>query len=528
MRNALIAIVLGACALLATPAHAVAPDPQFTQQMYDEIAAHKDATLGRIIATGVYPTDQQYHDAWCDALMWWKMSHPGGEAQLTMQGLIHLRDLEWRCRQRMRRAPVLPTEPQTPPVTQTTELEGGAINEAVQDYMRWHPEEFEDAPTLRDYILRRLLWWNMFGEGGRLADNHGAHRRAGLDGNASARAYDEAEAAEIARAEAEWRARHPGAADPPYNPHYTPSPEESAGGRYRDAVPEVWIGPGGANSTPPDFEGLPRWRQVLILEWESRTADGSVDPLDAAADRSAQGSVDPLDQARRSITVGVNDAVGSGARRREQVVGAATNAIGGVLGVGGGGRGPELERCRVRDRDMARFENGEVVLDAFARRNGNTVTVFADIVSSPDSGTFQTALLMNQHGQALAPADVGICDLYGQWRLSVSWTQTTYQNGQQVGQDSGGWSETGQLRVPGMENPANAPDGLWKRLGFSNASHGARRVVMTFEIPADQLSRDGAVLILHVTRPGQDPVTTVPFSLILEETPAGIVLARCP
>jgi hypothetical protein len=288
------------------------------------------------------------------------------------------------------------------------------------------------------------------------------------------------------------------------------------------------MGRGGLNSTPPNFEDLPRWRQVLILEWESRTADGSVDPLDAVADGTAQGSVDPLGQVRQTISVGANDAVGAGARRREQVVGAVTGAVGSVLGVSGGGRGPELERCRVRDRDMTRFENGDVALDVFARRNGNTVTVFADIAASPDSGTFQTALLMNQNGQTLAPTDVGICDLYGQWRLSVSWTRTTYQDGQQVGQDSGGWSETGQLGVPGLESPANAPDGLWKRLGFSNASHGARRVVMTFELTAEQLAQDGAVLVVHVTRPGQDPVTTVPFSVILEETPAGILLARCP
>jgi hypothetical protein len=509
--------------------------------MYEEIEARKNEALARIVATGFHPSDQQFERAWCESLMWWKMSHPGGEARLTMQGLIHLRHLEWMCGQRMRRAPVLPFEPQTPPRTIVPPLTGApddsnGTHEAVEDYMRWHPEEFQDAPTLREYILARLLWWHMFGEGGDLLDRHGAARRAGLDGNPSAAAYDEAEAAERAKAEADWRAAHPGATDPPYDPHNDPATgTERAGDYYRNLDPRIWTGPREAgagafyrNADPLTREDLPRWQQEQIEEWEDRTADGSVDPLDAAADRSAQGSVDPLDQVRQSISVGANDAVGAGARRREQVVGAVTGAVGSVLGVSGGGRGPELERCHVRDRDMTRFENGDVALDVFARRNGNAVTVFADIASSPDSGTFQTALLMNQSGQTLAPSEVGICDLYGQWRLSVSWTRTTYQDGQQVGQDSGGWSETGQLGVPGLESPANAPDGLWKRLGFSNASHGARRVAMTFELPADQLIQDGAVLIVHVTRPGRDPVTTVPFSVMLEETPAGILLAQCP
>ena len=54
------------------------------------------------------------------------------------------------------------------------------------------------------------------------------------------------------------------------------------------------------------------------------------------------------------------------------------------------------------------------------------------------------------------------------------------------------------------------------------------RVMLTFPVSADQLARDGAVLLVHVTRPDDDPVTTTPFSLMLEETPQGLILARCP
>lgn len=97
MRSLVAAIVLCAGVMFAGPAMAVPPDPAFTQQMYQEIEARKNEALARIVATGSYPSDQQFERAWCESLMWWKMSHPDGEARLTMQGLIHLRRLEWMC-----------------------------------------------------------------------------------------------------------------------------------------------------------------------------------------------------------------------------------------------------------------------------------------------------------------------------------------------------------------------------------------------------------------------------------------------
>src|SRR5262249_11560085 len=69
---------------------------------------------------------------------------------------------------------------------------------------------------------------------------------------------------------------------------------------------------------------------------------------------------------------------------------------------------------------------------------------------------------------------------------------------------------------------------LWKRLGFSNASHGAREITAQYRLPAAQLMEHPTRVIIHVTRPGQDPVTTVPFAVMMHEGPGGITFEKAP
>lgn len=309
-------------------------------------------------------------------------------------------------------------------------------------------------------------------------------------------------------------------------------------GRWHPGEPIV-VPPGTFGAPPLGPDGLPPpgWaidpyrgglRRLPPEGWRREPYEGTLTPDPDA------GSVDPLaparwNQARQPIEIGTNDEVGSGARRRDQAIGAAAGLLSGVLGGGGGGRdreGPQLRRCRVDRNDMARFESNGVTLGVAARREGDVITVYAEVLSSPDSGTFQAIALDNQFGQMRAPDDVGVCDLYGEWRLSVSWSRTTYRDGAIVARNSGGSSQAGGFTLPGLG--ANGDRGLWRQLGFSNASHGARRIVASFRASSAQVLGDGAVLIVHVTRPGQDPVDTAPFSLMLHETQQGFEFHRCP
>jgi hypothetical protein len=83
--------------------------------------------------------------------------------------------------------------------------------------------------------------------------------------------------------------------------------------------------------------------------------------------------------------------------------------------------------------------------------------------------------------------------------------------------------------IPGLPNqPGGAPEGLWRRLGFSNASRGAQMESFRFNVPTEQLAMSQTGLVIHITRPSQDPVTTTPFVLRVREGPQGFTFERMP
>lgn len=239
----------------------------------------------------------------------------------------------------------------------------------------------------------------------------------------------------------------------------------------------------------------------------------------------------PPKEGREPITVGSNAQTGSGAQFRSKAAGLVTSTLLGALGGGGGGGGgsdgPDLWTCKIKDSEYTVFDDPAtgVSLKVGAKRGkGGKVVIFSEIAKSPDKGTFQTAFLENPTtGETQAPNDVGPCDLWGEWKLTVSWTKTTYVNGQMVDRQSGGWSKTGKFSIPGALSKADAPDGLWKRMGFSNASNGAREMGMIFDVAP---GGGPLTFVIHVTRPKGDPVTTVPFVLTMTEGPNGFTFTR--
>lgn len=250
----------------------------------------------------------------------------------------------------------------------------------------------------------------------------------------------------------------------------------------------------------------------------------------------------PPKEGRKAIAVGPNGKVGSGARLRSKAASTALGIAGGLLGgggspLGGGGKGegPPMVNCRIKDSELTVFRDPETgtALKVGAKRAKDTLVVFAKIDRSADNGTFQTAFLQKPDGAVLAPTSVGICDLWGEWKLTVSWTRDTYVDNQLVKHEQGGWSEGGRFALPGFASTAERPDGLWRRLGFSNASHGARMVALQYPVGAAELAASPLDLVVHVTRPSQEPVMTVPFAMTLAEGPQGFGLteagpAGCP
>jgi hypothetical protein len=238
---------------------------------------------------------------------------------------------------------------------------------------------------------------------------------------------------------------------------------------------------------------------------------------------------------RHPINIGPNSRFGSGARAKAKAASTAMGLVGGLLGGGGSSgssdrreEGPRLAKCKIKDSEMTVFTDPEtgIELKVGAKRDSDGLVVFAEVDESPDNGTFQTAFLENANGEVLAPSDVQMCELWGEWKLTVSWTKTTYVDNQIVKQESGGWQKTGLFSLPGELDESAASNGFWNRLGFSNASHGARMIAMRYPVGPLTTEEGPFATVIHVTRPGRDPVDTWPFGLNIEEGLDGIGFTR--
>ncbi len=142
------------------------------------------------------------------------------------------------------------------------------------------------------------------------------------------------------------------------------------------------------------------------------------------------------------------------------------------------------------------------------------------IENAPGDGTFQTVFIENPDGQRAGPTDYLVYELYGEWALMVSWTYDKWVDGKHVEHREGGWDESGRVLLGTFKVPAEN-NGIWKKLGFNNAVKGILGLGTEFPITREQLKSNPVNLVIHITRPNEDPVTTVPFIFRLSLTPSG-------
>lgn len=239
---------------------------------------------------------------------------------------------------------------------------------------------------------------------------------------------------------------------------------------------------------------------------------------------------------RKPIVVGPNSKVGSGAQQNKKLGGMLVGGLLGAAGVGGGGGGgggPQLYKCTLKDSKLTLFKHPSgLTLGIGAQRGkGDNVLITADIQKAPDKGTFQAALLEKPGTQQLQPpSEVGPCDLWGEWELTVSWSKTTTVDGKVVSHETGGWSEGGKFTLPGQLSKVDNADALWKRMGFSSASHGAQKAIMAFKVPP---GGGPLTFTTWITQPKGDPVMAVPITVTMTETTPGVFTftegeADCP
>jgi len=245
----------------------------------------------------------------------------------------------------------------------------------------------------------------------------------------------------------------------------------------------------------------------------------------------------PADQA---IIVGSNADVGSGARRQAKVEETVGGLVGGLLGGGGGGlfggggsedvgggNEPDTQADPVPDSARQRFTDpatGAVILvGAVPTADGLLFSIYID--DAPGDGTFQTVFLENPRGQRAGPLGYSIFHLYQEWSLTVSWTYDRWVDGQHVEHREGGWDEQGRDFLGTFRVPAEG-QGIWRRLGFDNAVMGVRGLGTQFPITTERLQAEPVDLVIHITRPQEDPVTTIPFIINVSANPDGTLHFR--
>ena len=234
----------------------------------------------------------------------------------------------------------------------------------------------------------------------------------------------------------------------------------------------------------------------------------------------------PEPAANEAITVGPNNEIGSKANFKEKtknkVAGAATKAITGLLGIGGGGGsskydGPITERDPIKKKHKLKTKDKDVKRELLT---GGSFTpegllISNDIKKAPGNGTFQTIYLENPRGWRIMPIGIYLYEIWRDWKLSVSWTKDTYVNGEHVKHEEGGWTENwSELLASGEETVYGevADEGaLWEQLGFNTAVSGARSIGTVFPVTEEMLAAEPMNLVVHVTDPKKDPVVTYPY-----------------
>lgn len=266
-----------------------------------------------------------------------------------------------------------------------------------------------------------------------------------------------------------------------------------------------------------------RWLAVAVLV-PALVSGGAVaqqelsEPVFEPPPSSATSSFSETSDSLVPIEIGPRDEVGKESLGRK----ATRKVVGGVIGGLLGGRsrgssapsGPKTRRDPTRRLDYVNIESSEAGITAGARTRwtDDGLLVSSKIHDHDEKGTFHSVYLESCDGRRLYPQQLEIYDLWAEHTLTVSWTRTTYVDGQVVSRESGGWSESWSEKLGRFGRDAETPAGIWQLYGYSRAHAGIQQMGAYFNLDPGELAELGQLaLVEHFSRPEQDPVTTEPF-----------------
>lgn len=251
-------------------------------------------------------------------------------------------------------------------------------------------------------------------------------------------------------------------------------------------------------------------------------------------------------QPPQPVTIGPREQFGYGQEQKSAEVGkAALSILGGFLG--GRGRGGERregggpfqagpsggDKPRLADdpiKDKQAFTDtgtGTVIKVGGQYRPDGKLLVSVDVDKAEDKGVVHQAAMERLQAQpdgtckpqVAEPIEWLHYEIWEDW-----WAKIRIQRYESV--DGGPWRKTAdtgwrdwgsgsRLLESGMMSADQIPRTAWGSMGADRAFGGPRSAGAVFDPGKPQVVGQPAPerLVVHVTRPGQDPVTTVPFTL---------------
>ncbi len=199
--------------------------------------------------------------------------------------------------------------------------------------------------------------------------------------------------------------------------------------------------------------------------------------------------------------------------------GVAKGLVGGLLGgFFGGGRsepeGPNLVAKPDYPETILTSKDGKTKINLSGALVDGRPNIVMGVKESPGNGAPHLILLQDKNCNVLQPSETSVYEIWevwGGWRITVSWTKSYYEDGRLVKQEKGGWSTPWHIFRAQVKDPSEIP-GIWKDFG-GKAFEGIRGVISSFETPPNiPFNPADWNLITHATTDaGNNQILTAPF-----------------
>jgi hypothetical protein len=202
--------------------------------------------------------------------------------------------------------------------------------------------------------------------------------------------------------------------------------------------------------------------------------------------------------------------------------------VGGVLGgLFGGGRqeGPKLAGKPPYPVQTFTSQDGKTKCDLSGAVDDNNPQIVVRVGDSPGNGAPHLVFLQDNQGNILQPTEVRVFEIWevwGGWKLTVSWTKSYYQDNQLVKQERGGWSTSWTGLLGRYKSPSEIP-GIWQDFG-GKPFESIRGVIADFQTPQTFVPQDWN-LVVHLTTKGSQPntIVTQPFVAAMNKNERGVL-----